>query len=220
MGLSGRAMQRCDVSDVEAFLPRPERPIQAHVTLREDIHLIDDMRAGRNAEGAFAELYDRYADRVHAYCRRALGQGHPFLHDVVQNVFVGLYDAIRRGTVFTSVAGYIFRAARHACISAIQRRHADYAEMDLMASHDTSYERKELLRLIDAALEQLPEDYREIFLLREQMGLKYNEIAEALSITPETARTRAYRARMMVRDVLSPYLRDLELNEGHHHGST
>lgn len=181
--------------------------------MSDDQYAIDTIRAGGDARRAFADLYDRYVDRVHAYCRRAMGAAHPYLDDVVQTVFIGLYDAIVRGVTFTSVPGYIFRSARHACISQLQRPRHDVVDTEQLAAITLSYERKELLDLIDVALQQLPEDYRDVFILREQMGLRYGDIGEALSMTPESARTRAYRARIMMRDLLAPYLRDLELNE-------
>ena len=74
---------------------------------------------------------------------------------------------------------------------------------------DTPYEQKELSRLISTALEMLPEDYREVLMLREMYGYNYNEIAEIVETSMPIVRTRIYRAKQKIRVILQPFIDDL-----------
>lgn len=62
--------------------------------------------------------------------------------------------------------------------------------------------RRELARLLESAVDRLPENYRVVFALRELEGLDGNEVADTLGITAESVRVRLHRARAMLRDEL------------------
>jgi len=68
-------------------------------------------------------------------------------------------------------------------------------------------ERDEVRVLIQRAVEQLPEIYRQVFLLRDVEELTINETAEALNISIPTVKVRLHRARMMLQKQLAPQLR-------------
>jgi RNA polymerase sigma-70 factor (ECF subfamily) len=74
---------------------------------------------------------------------------------------------------------------------------------------DVPYEQQELLQLIQASLELLPEDYREAFVLREYNGLTYQEISEVIGQSIDVVKVRIFRAKKKLRDILAPYLKDL-----------
>ena len=54
----------------------------------------------------------------------------------------------------------------------------------------------------------LENDYKEAFILREIEGLSYEDIAEISNISVANARKRSYRARMKVKEILTPYFKD------------
>ena len=68
-------------------------------------------------------------------------------------------------------------------------------------------EREEVRVLIQRAVEQLPEIYRQVFLLRDVEELTINETAEALNISIPSVKVRLHRARMMLQKQLAPQLR-------------
>jgi RNA polymerase sigma-70 factor, ECF subfamily len=68
-------------------------------------------------------------------------------------------------------------------------------------------ERDEVRVLIQRAVEQLPEIYRQVFLLRDVEELTINETAEALNISIPSVKVRLHRARMMLQKQLAPQLR-------------
>ena len=73
---------------------------------------------------------------------------------------------------------------------------------------DTSLEARELARLVAMALELLPDDQREAFILQAYSGLSYKEIGEVIDAPISTVRNRVVRAKRRVREILSPYLED------------
>jgi len=68
-------------------------------------------------------------------------------------------------------------------------------------------EREEVRVLIQRAVEQLPEIYRQVFLLRDVEELTISETAEALNISTPSVKVRLHRARMMLQKQLAPQLR-------------
>lgn len=68
------------------------------------------------------------------------------------------------------------------------------------------YGKQEILRMIEAAIQSLPEIYREAFVLRDVEGLKAEEAADVLGITVPALKSRLLRARLMMRESLAPSL--------------
>jgi RNA polymerase sigma-70 factor (ECF subfamily) len=68
-------------------------------------------------------------------------------------------------------------------------------------------EREEVRNLIQLAVGQLPDIYRQVFLMRDVEELTINETAEALNISIPSVKVRLHRARMMLQKQLAPQLR-------------
>jgi len=68
-------------------------------------------------------------------------------------------------------------------------------------------QREEVRNLIQLAVEQLPDIYREVFLLRDVEELTISETAEALNISIPSVKVRLHRARMRLQKQLAPQLR-------------
>ena len=79
----------------------------------------------------------------------------------------------------------------------------DWREIPLEA-----LERKELTEKLREAVGQLPEKYREVFVLREVEELNQEETAAALGINVTLVKVRLHRARMMLQKMLVPYLKN------------
>jgi RNA polymerase sigma-70 factor (ECF subfamily) len=66
--------------------------------------------------------------------------------------------------------------------------------------------RAEMRRLIERKIDQLPESYRTVFMLREVEGMTVEETAAALDIPAATVRTRLFRAKVRLREALAQEL--------------
>jgi RNA polymerase sigma-70 factor (ECF subfamily) len=83
----------------------------------------------------------------------------------------------------------------------IPREFADWREIP-----SESLERKEVRTTLVEALSSLGEKYRSVFVLRDIQHLSIDETAKVLDISPGSVKTRLLRARLMLRDFLSPGL--------------
>ncbi len=168
---------------------------------------------GERSRRAFELLYNRHSSRVYTYCRRMLNNS-ALAEDIFQEAFVKLHSAARshRGTM-TNTGAYLLRTARNLCLNEKQKKYnstLSLEDFDLPAGNTPSYESAELAHLLETALAALPDDYREALVLKEHLGLSYNEIAEVLGTTMPIVRTRIYRAKGKLKDILAPYLEDLQ----------
>lgn len=161
------------------------------------------------AEQAFAELYARHSPRVFAYCRRILGD-RDRAQDAFQDTFIKFFQSAQQERIMTNVPAFLLRIARNLCLNAQRTRHQTIQFEDFHASmNDESAEKTELLKLITAAMDLLPDDYRETFVLREYDGLSYQEICEVTNSSMATVKIRLFRAKQKIREILAPYLADL-----------
>ena len=104
---------------------------------------------------------------------------------------------------------WLLTIATRLALDSRKRRRLDVQEID-DAAHATSgstpeisLERRELGQALAAAAEKLPDDQRAALVLAEIHGLSIAEIAEALEVPENTAKTRLFRAREKMRATLS-----------------
>lgn len=162
------------------------------------------------AQAALTVLYRRYSQRVYSYCRKVTADT-PVSQDLLQETFVKLYDSGRRGRTVENFPAYLMTIARNLCLSHRSRTQRQFVEFEdfHVSSNDVPYEQKELLGLIQMALELIPEEFREVFVLREYNGLAYNEIAEIIGCSVDVVKVRIFRAKKRIREILAPYLHDI-----------
>jgi RNA polymerase sigma-70 factor (ECF subfamily) len=86
----------------------------------------------------------------------------------------------------------------------------EYREKLMAGSHSHSPEkilmRRQIAKLLEAAIARLPDTFRPVFILREIEGLSVEDTAEALQIPEETVKTRLFRARRRLQKELDPEL--------------
>ena len=167
--------------------------------LRSDDQLVALFRAGHDE--AFGTIHDRYRQRLFAYARQMLGGSGSDAEDVLQDVFLRAYDALRVDGRPLALRAWLYRVAHNRCIDQL-RRPAPAAEdiydinrgvaSDLLAEA----ERREDLRRLIADVRALPEQQRSALLMREMEGLSYNELAAALGVTIPAIKSLLVRARV------------------------
>lgn len=163
------------------------------------------------AEKAFQEIYNRYSTLVHAYCFRVFNDSQQ-AEDVFQETFLKFYENVNVNSKVTNVPGFLITIARNICLN-LKRDNPIMVSLDnihfpFSVDNQTNYENKELLDLIKYALELLDFEYREAFVLREYDGLPYTEIAEITGTTLTNAKSRVFRAKQKIKDILQPYLKE------------
>ena len=149
---------------------------------------------------AAARLFEEYGDRISRYCLARL-RSREEAEDAVQNTFLRVYQALRKGQVPQWEEAWLFKIAHNVCLSryAANRRRADVeVTQDLDAIEYALPAREhpgdELFGLPDA-LAGLPPNLRTAIVLREWHGLSYAEIAGAMGTTVSAVETLIVRAR-------------------------
>lgn len=162
------------------------------------------------AQAALTLLYRRYSQRIYTYCRKITGD-NTVAQDLLQEAFVKLYDSGKRARQVENLPAYLMTIARNLCLSHKSQSKRQYVEFEdfHVTVRDVPYEQKELLGLIQTALDLLPEDYREAFVLREYNGLSYEEIASVIGQSIDLVKVRIFRAKKRLREILAPYLADI-----------
>jgi len=179
----------------------------------DDASLFAMMRPGMaKREDAFAELYSRYSSRVYAYCMRFLSNQQE-AQDIFQEAFVKFYQSAEQDREMTNVPAFLLRIARNLCVNSVRAARPTTSFEEYMGGFDSyNSDKDELLGLIKGALELLPEDYREVFVLREYDGMSYQDIADITDTNINNIKVKIYRSKQKIRDILQPYLKDLEKN--------
>jgi RNA polymerase sigma-70 factor, ECF subfamily len=162
-----------------------------------------------DAHTAFGELYDRYSNRVYLYVRRILLDHTELIDDVFQNTFVKFYEQITAGTEIQNVAGYLLRTARNLAFNEMtSRRRLAFLDNDELPTSNDQHTNNDLHSLLEHAMQKLPDDYRECVVLREQMGLDYDEIVTITGLSHVAVRQRVSRGKAMLRAILTPLLEE------------
>lgn len=158
---------------------------------------------------AFAELYARYSSRVWLYCLKIMGDQESAA-DMFQGTFLRFLQSAGVERQMTNVPGFLLRIARNLCLNTRQKMQPTAVAVEdiQIPVEDQSLESKELARLVSTALDLLPDEYREAFVLQVYNGLSYKEIAETIDHPVSTVRNRVVRAKKKIREILAPYLVD------------
>jgi RNA polymerase sigma factor (sigma-70 family) len=164
--------------------------------LRSDEQLLALFRSGR--EDAFRAIHDRYHDRLLAYVRHML-RGSSEAEDVVQDVFLRAYGALRTGEREIAVRPWLYRVAHNRCIDYVRRAPATPLQPDelLPGGIDpvAAAEQREDLRRLVADLHALPDAQRSALIIRELEGLSYDDLATTLGVTVPAVKSLLVRAR-------------------------
>src|SRR5215211_5580498 len=168
--------------------------------LRSDEQLLALFRAG--SDDAFSAIHDRYRQRLFAYVRQMLGAGPRHdAEDVLQDVFVRAYGALRADDRDVHLRAWLYRVAHNRCIDHLRRPvppAADVFEMSRKPLHDpieAAQRREDLARLV-ADISRLPEQQRSALLMREIDGMSYADLAQALDVTVPAVKSLLVRARV------------------------
>lgn len=183
--------------------------------------LSDESLACKSLNGdmsAFEELVNRYKRPVFSIVYRMIGQ-YQEAEDITQEVFINVYEKLYQFDSNKKFGPWIYRIATNASISALRKKKKvitlDFDEAYGKAYEDyytagstdpqLMFEREELKFFTDKAINELPENYRVVIMLRYQMDLNNQEIAEVLGVTKENVEVRVHRARKALRKIVEKH---------------
>lgn len=167
-------------------------------------------RAKRGDRQAFAQLVDFFYPRGLRFARQMLGNVQD-AEEALQDTFVRVYDNLAKFRDDARFEPWLFHILANRCrtLAAKQKRHhavIDYGDLPLDAAA-ASETRDEWTAEVHRALDRLPAEQREAFLLRHVEGMEYEDMAIVTGAGLSTLRMRVKRAS----DALRVRLREVEL---------
>jgi len=167
-----------------------------------------------------SEAIEREGSRLRNFIRRRVADRED-AEDVLQDVFYELVEAYRLMKPVAQVTAWLFRVARNRITDLFRsRQRADLRNQpptitedgktlqleDLLpspdAGPDAAYARNVLLEELDAALDELPDEQREVFVAHELMGYSFKELAAETGVSVNTLLSRKHYAVLRLRERL------------------
>lgn len=155
---------------------------------------------------AFRKLYDRYFDYVTRQVGRMMGLQSE-REDVVQDVFVAVYRSLGTYRGDSAFSTWLYRLTYNITVTHLRRRPrtvelAAWRPLRDSQSAWNQLEARDMIRVLYAALDSVPLEQREAFLLHEVEGMKLREVAELTGASINTVAARVRRTREKMQEVL------------------
>ena len=151
--------------------------------MNEEYNLIQAARNGDQA--AFGELVQQYQKRVFALAVRMCPTPE-LAEEAAQEAFLAAWQGLPFFRGDSAFATWLYRLTSNACVDLLEK----------------AVEQKELRGQIEAGLQTLSPEHREVLILREIQQLSYDEIADVLSLDLGTVKSRINRGRRQLREFL------------------
>ncbi len=181
------------------------------LSLYSDDELIKILRSDdvKKSEVAFQEIYQRYSPMLNAYLFKIL-KDEKLAEDFFQDTFIKFYKNVKKDAINTNIPGYLIKIARNLSLNYKRDKKSQVSidDLNIGIEKNQNYENQELLELINYALDFLDFEYKEAFILREYDGLPYQEIAKITDTTVTNAKSRVFRAKKKIKEILHPYVQE------------
>jgi RNA polymerase sigma-70 factor (ECF subfamily) len=167
--------------------------------------------------GAFRFLVERYQARIKNLIYSIFHEPD-IIDDLAQEVFIKAYEALPNFRFQSSFYTWLYRIAVNKSRDELRRRKIrrffslqtllDSTDHELASKLAVEPRDNEVQELIASALKSLPERFRTVIILKDIDGLSYAEIAEVLQCELGTVKSRLFRARAALRNVLKPLVEE------------
>lgn len=181
--------------------------------------LVRELQAG--SEEAFNRFFNEYRSTIYNFGLRFCGNPDE-ASEVLQETLINTFRHIRKFKGKSKLSTWLYRIASNACL--MRRRKEKKGDLSLSDMEDgfniepddhrfnpdDLLQKKEMGRIIQEALLELPDQYRIPFILKEIEQLPHQEIAEILEVSESNAKVRVHRARLMLREKIAEHLEGMQ----------
>ena len=178
------------------------------MTPEHEKHCIE--RVLKGDANAFEHLVHAYEKTVYNLALRTLGNRED-AEDVTQEAFLKAYRSLDSFRGDSKFSVWLYRIVSNLCLDLLRSRQrkpvqsltvedddGEIGELEISDEHfspEKLLDRKLTRESVQRGLSALPDDARQILLLRELQGMSYEEIGQALDLEPGTVKSRSFRAR-------------------------
>jgi len=155
---------------------------------------------------SFKVLFERDYGRLCAYVF-TITNDYAASEDIVQELFIRLWNDRQKIVISDSVLAYLFRASRNSALNYIrgkanrERSQQNITFQEAFIDRDFM-EEEEFISFLDACIEALPERSRQVFKLSRIDGLKQKEISEKLNVSVKTIKNQIWKSLQFLRSCL------------------
>ena len=166
-----------------------------------------------DSQEAFSILYHRYWEELFTTAARAL-RGKEEAADVVQDVFLSLWNRRRDLNILGSIPAYLNTSVRYKCFHYIEKnitrrdyilKLAEVATNSTPATCEINLQVKEMTNVINKVVDDMPAKMQEAYNLSRLGHLSHKEIARQMDISVETVKKHIQRALQLIRRALLPH---------------
>lgn len=191
-------------------------PIYQNIPETVRLHISDAQLIQQIAGGdrqAFTELYRRYWEDLFITAAKSL-RGQKEAEDVVQDVFLSMWNRRNELNIQGSLAAYLHTSVRYKCIHYIEKnitrrdylvQFAEAIVHSSAANTEVNMDLKEMQKTIERSVAAMPPKMQEVYKLSRQQQLSHKEIAENMSISVETVKKHIHHALHLLRKDLLPH---------------
>jgi RNA polymerase sigma-70 factor (ECF subfamily) len=163
-------------------------------------------------EKAFRFFFDKYYSDLCNFVNQYINNPE-MAEELVQDIFVYLWEKKSDISLHTSVKAYLFLASKNKCLNYLRNTKSKIRLLEkyqnenkaVQSTSDLFLESEELKEILDKSINSLPNRCREIFLLSRQSELSHKEIADKLNISPKSVENQIGIALKKLRNGLRPY---------------
>lgn len=174
--------------------------------------LNDTLLAQKISEGsekAFREIYDRYHIQIFFIAKKYIKDSN-LAEDVVQDIFVKLWEKRHRMAQIKSVKAFLFTMVRNHVFNILRDRKSEMISISEVTEKklpvqnltENELQYREYERVLEKGISELSDRKREVFKLRTLKGLSNSEVAEILQIHIRTVKTHYYNGSKHIRAYL------------------
>jgi RNA polymerase sigma-70 factor (ECF subfamily) len=178
-------------------------------------------QAKKGDQAAFTELVELYSERIYNLGLRIL-KNPDDAADVLQETFIAVYEKIESFDGRSNFFTWIYRIATNFALMKLRKdKRTIYTDQDMEDQFDDPEKMQihewqdlplrdmlndEFRKHLDDAIDQLPEIYRSVFVLRDLENMSIKETSHVLGITESNVKIRLKRARVYLREELAQYM--------------
>ena len=165
----------------------------------------------QDSKEAFSLLFQTYYTDLVLFCGNFV-KDKDSCEDIVQSIFLKLWNDRKHIQIEISLKSYLLKAVRNSCLD-------EFRHIEIVRQYETEYGSSvldnydtenyilysDLYAHLSRALEQIPDLYKEAFVLNRFEGLKYREIAEKLNVSERTIEVRVSKTLDLLRKQLKDF---------------
>ena len=174
-------------------------------------------KAQADDERAFGELVSRYETKVYSLALKMLRNPED-AEDVLQDTFLRAYRGIKSFQGHSTFSTWIYRITANSALMRLRKRQLPTVSIEDADERETPINiadwapgpveqmlNQETQAAMNEAIESLPPEFRQVFVLRDIEELSNAEVAEILDLSVAAVKSRLHRARLKVRNRLAAY---------------